>query len=196
MDTIQPIILAAGASRRFGTCKLLLRYRGTSLLQRCADTLAALALPAPLIVSGAWHRQLADAHPQLALREHRDWRDGLGSSLAFAARQLPAHSEAALVLLADQVAVTELDLQQLLQAWRDQREARKTVCSFYTGRRGVPAIFPRHTFAQLQQLHGDSGARALLRSREAEVIEVPLANGAIDIDTPQDWKNFGGDACN
>lgn len=192
MAGTQPIILAAGASNRFGHCKLLLEHRGRTLLQHCADTLAPLDLPAPLIVTGAWHRQLVDAHPQLDLRENRDWQSGMGGSLAFAIRQLPASCDAALVLLADQVAIDSTDIRRLLECWK---EYKTIVCSFYADRRGVPAVFPREHFPQLAKLNGDLGARSLLRSEQYAVTEVPVPNGAIDIDTQQDWKAYGESPC-
>ncbi|MBB3059481.1 nucleotidyltransferase family protein [Microbulbifer rhizosphaerae] len=181
----QPIILAAGASSRFGHCKLLLEHRGKTLLQHCVDTLAPLGLSAPLIVTGAWHRQLVDAHPQLDLRENRDWQSGMGASLAFAIRQLPASCDAALVLLADQVAIDSTDIRRLLECWT---EYKAIVCSFYADRRGVPAVFPREYFPQLAKLNSDRGARDLLRSEQYAITQVPVPNGAIDIDTQQDWK--------
>ncbi|WP_250458466.1 nucleotidyltransferase family protein [Microbulbifer litoralis] len=188
MDSIQPIILAAGASRRFGDCKLLLRRNGKTLLQQCIDKLSSLALPAPLIITGAWHRELVAAHPHLDLRENRDWQSGMGSSLAFAVRQLQSDCDAALVLLADQVAIDETDIRQLISS-RDRR-ADDVVCSFYAGRRGAPAIFPRRIFPQLMALRGDRGARDLLRNPHETITTVPLANGAIDIDTTEDWEAY------
>lgn len=200
MATIQPIILAAGASRRFGRCKLLLTKNGKSLLQRCCDKLRPLDLPAPITITGAWHRELALAHPQLDLRENRDWPSGMGASLAFAVRQLPEHCAAALVLLADQVAVERDDIQRLLDCWHLQgNKYNKTiVCSFYSGRRGVPAIFPRHTFARLTELRGDRGARDLLRNAREDITALSLENAAIDIDTQQDWQAYqnGESQCN
>lgn len=188
MTAIQPMILASGASSRFGGCKLLLEHGGRTLLQHCADKLNTLNLPAPLIVSGAWHARLVETHPELDLRENRDWQSGMGYSLAFGIRQLPAHCEAALVLLADQPAVDVADIRHLLDAWT---ENKNIVCSSYENRRGVPAIFPRSVFPQLMKLGGDRGARDLLRTAQDNITCVPIPNGAIDIDTERDWKAFG-----
>lgn len=186
MDPIQPIILAAGASRRFGRCKLLLQENGKTLLQQCVDKLEASALPAPLVITGAWHRELVRTHPHLTLRENRDWHSGMGSSLACAIRQLPGNCDAALVLLADQVAIDSADIRQLIDA--RNRRGDNIVCSFYAGRRGAPAIFPRRTFPQLMELRGDRGARDLLRNPRETITAVALPHGATDIDTPQDWE--------
>ena len=199
MGNIQPVILAAGASRRFGGCKLLLRKNGKTLLQRCADQLATLPLPPPLIITGAWHRELAEAHPHLLLCENRDWQVGMGTSLAHAISQVSAQCDGVLVALADQLAVGSADFQRLLDAWKTNNKSeahKKIVCAYYSGRRGVPAIFPRIYFAQLEKLRGDCGARSLLRNADNKIDTVPLPNAAIDIDTPQDWRIFGESQCN
>ena len=189
---IQPVILAAGASRRFGSCKLLQSLHGQTLLERCVDSLSDTGLPAPVIVSGAWHKQLRQRHPTLALAENPNWRAGMGSSLAFGIRQVPAECDAALILLADQPAVTGDDLQALLSAFTQRP---RITCSLYRGQRGVPAIFPRQDFPYLQTLQGDRGARALLRAPQTPLNCVPLPGGTIDIDTQQDWQAYGEQLC-
>ena len=190
--TIQPIILAAGASRRFGGCKLLLEYRGKTLLQHCAHLVKSASLPAPIIVSGAWHQPLQQRHPELALLENPNWQAGMGNSLAFAARQVSDRYDAVLVVLADQCALTPEDLNRLVDTYQQQRAI---VCSYYDQRRGVPAIFPRSALPDLQQLDGDQGARTLLRSRQEKIITVPLPHGAVDIDTRDDWTTYGESLC-
>ncbi|SDJ63156.1 nucleotidyltransferase family protein [Microbulbifer yueqingensis] len=187
MKRVQPIILAAGAANRFGACKLLLEWRGKTLLQHCVNHLESLGLPSPIVVSGAWHRELEQAHPQLDMREHRDWRAGMGSSLAFGIRHVPPECSAALVLLADQVAVGAGDIAALLAAWERKRGV---VCARYCQRRGVPAIFPAKTFARLARLEGDRGARDLLRRDESDITSLPLPAAAVDIDTREDWLEF------
>ncbi|WP_066963292.1 NTP transferase domain-containing protein [Microbulbifer sp. Q7] len=189
---IQPIILAAGASRRFGGCKLLQSAHGQTLLERCVESLSDTDLSPPIIVSGAWHTQLRDRHPTLTFVENPHWQAGMGSSLAFGIRQVPDTCDAALILLADQPAVTRGDLQNLITAFT--RRARIT-CSVYRGHHGVPAIFPRRTFPLLHKLQGDHGARALLRDPQTPLNRVPLPGGSIDIDTQQDWQAYGEQLC-
>lgn len=187
VERVQPIILAAGAANRFGACKLLLEFRGRTLLQHCVERLEPLGLPTPVVVSGAWHGALERAHPHLDLREHRGWRAGMGSSLAFGIRNLSPDHAAALVLLADQVAVTTEDIAALLAAWEKERGI---VCARYCQRRGVPAIFPGRVFPRLERLDGDRGARDLLRRDGTDITSLTLPAAAIDIDTPEDWRAF------
>jgi molybdenum cofactor cytidylyltransferase len=66
------------------------------------------------------------------------------------------------------------------------------VVSSYDGAHGIPAVWPRADWPALRQLSGDRGAKALLRGDEAAV---PLAGGALDLDTPDDvqrWRAESG----
>jgi CTP:molybdopterin cytidylyltransferase MocA len=58
--------------------------------------------------------------------------------------------------------------------------------SAYAGRLGVPAYFPKAVFGDLRELHGDTGARELLKSARS----VELVNGELDIDTAEDLKRM------
>jgi molybdenum cofactor cytidylyltransferase len=58
--------------------------------------------------------------------------------------------------------------------------------SVYDQRVGVPAIFPRLSFTELAELRGDQGARMVLERNNYRLVRVPMANAAIDLDTPED----------
>jgi len=89
------------------------------------------------------------------------------------------------VMTCDQPAVTVEHLQLLMRG-------PDVKASSYTGRKGVPAFFPKRYFEELEALRGDVGARELLRSAEA----VELKGGELDVDTVGDLKRarrlFGG----
>jgi CTP:molybdopterin cytidylyltransferase MocA len=63
--------------------------------------------------------------------------------------------------------------------------ADEVTASFYAGRRGVPAYFPRAMFERLMELRGDAGAREMLKNAPA----VELAGGEMDVDTAEDLVN-------
>ena len=137
------LILAAGASTRFGGCKLLADVGGRPLLQNSIDLASSVAPDDVHVVSGAWHQALLDATSAGELTGARlvysdCWREGLSASLRAGIRHLEPDYEAVLVLLADQVALTRDDLMALLDAF----DGGGICCGFYRGRRGVPAIFP------------------------------------------------------
>jgi molybdenum cofactor cytidylyltransferase len=183
---LHAVVLAAGASTRFGSPKQLVRVQGRPLLHRAVAQASEIAGQGVLVVLGAHAAELAPLlrHSSASVIVNRDWSEGLGSSIRSAIAHVPASCDGVLILLADQAAVTVGDLERLRSAWRRQPEW--IAASRYESTVGVPAIFPRSLFSELAALRGDRGARDLLRRHSDRVIGVALANAAIDIDTPED----------
>ena len=190
---LHAVVLAAGASTRFGSPKQLVRLRGRPLLHSAVASAVEVAGHCVTVVLGANAATLAPLlrHSPASVVINRDWPEGMASSIRVGLAHLPGSAEAVLLLLADQAALTSEDLKRLVSAWR--REPQSIAAAQYDAGLGVPAIFPRAHFAALTQLRGDQGARVLLRGA-AHLVRVPLPNAAIDIDTPEDLLrlNAGG----
>ena len=180
------IVLAAGASTRFGSPKQLAKIHGAPMLQTVLGRASAVAGQAVIVVVGAHASEVVLALGKLpvSLVVNREWREGMASSIRAGVRSLPGTCEGALLWLADQIAVTETDLQRLADTWR--RNSRAIVAAQYSGTHGVPALFPRSEFPSLLRLQGEQGARALLRNPAAGLIGVPMPSAAVDIDRPED----------
>jgi molybdenum cofactor cytidylyltransferase len=183
---VHVIVLAAGASTRFGSPKQLIRLNGRPLLHLAVSRAVEVAGQAVTVVLGANAAELAPLlrHTPAAVVINRDWAEGMGSSVRIGVARVPATADAALLMLADQPMVTAEDLKRLIAAWR--RQPQSIVAAHYAGTSGVPAIFPREDFSALSALRGDAGARALLKRGGDRVTRVPLQSAAIDIDTPED----------
>ena len=185
-EGLHAIVLAAGASTRFGSAKQLVRVAGRPLLHTAMARAADVAGSAVSVVIGAHAAELTPllTHSQASIVINRDWREGMASSIRTGVARLPASCNAVLLILVDQAAVTAEDLKRLVSAWR--RQPDYIVAARYGMTTGVPAIFPRSAFADLTSLRGDVGARALLQRNPDRVVRVPMASAAIDIDTPED----------
>jgi molybdenum cofactor cytidylyltransferase len=185
-DGLHAIVLAAGASTRFGSAKQLVRIAGRPMLHAAVTRAVDVSGNAVIVVLGARAEELAPllSHSPASIVINRDWREGLGSSIRTGVARLPAACCGVLLLLADQAAVTAEDLRRLVGAWRRQPEY--VAAAIYGSTAGVPAIFPRSAFADLLKLRGDQGARALIQRNPDRVVRVPMESAAIDIDTPED----------
>ena len=183
---LHAIVLAAGASSRFGSAKQLVRIAGRPMLHATVTRAVEVAGNSVFVVLGARAAELAPllTHSPAAIVINRDWREGLGSSIRAGVSRLPASCSGVMLLLADQAAITTEDLRRLTGAWRRQTE--HIAAAVYGNTVGVPAIFPRSTFADLMQLRGDQGARALIQRNPDRLVRVPMNRAAIDIDTPED----------
>jgi len=188
--TLHVIVLAAGASTRFGSPKQLVRLNGRPLLHLAVSRAVEVAGQAVTVVLGANAADLAPLlrHTPAAVVVNRDWAEGMGSSVRMGISRVPATADAVLLMLADQPAVRAEDLRRLIGTWH--RQTHYIVAAYYDGITGVPAIFPREDFSALAALRGDTGARALLRRGGERLVRVPLQAAAIDIDTPEDLLNL------
>ena len=190
-DGLHAIVLAAGASTRFGSAKQLARVAGRSLLHTAVARAGEVAGNAVVVVLGAHAAELTPLLNQSAASViiNREWREGMASSIRAGVSRLPGSCTAVLLMLVDQVAVTGEDLKRLVGAWRRQPDYIAAAC--YGTATGAPAIFPRATFSDLLSLRGDRGARALLQRNPDRVVRVPMERAAIDIDTPEDLLKLG-----
>lgn len=191
---LHAIVLAAGASRRYGSPKQLIRYRGESLVARSIRLAHEAGVETVCVVlgyhAGLIYRALQESGATLirtSIVRNARWRDGMGRSLACGVRSLDRRARAVLICLADQPLLEARDLARLILAWR--ASPRSVVASRYAGKRGVPAIFPRSHFAALKSLSGDRGAQVLLASL-TDVLSVPMPLAEVDIDSPQDLSNL------
>jgi len=183
---LQIIVLAAGASTRFGSPKQITPVLGVPLLPLVLSRATAVAGHAVTVVLGAHCAQIAPAlgSAPVSLVVNREWSEGIAASIRAGLLSLPGSCAAALLLLADQAAVTSADLQRLADMWR--RSPRAIVAAQYGGGHGVPAIFPRAEFPALLRLRGEQGADVVLRNPGVELIGVPMPSAATDIDRPGD----------
>jgi CTP:molybdopterin cytidylyltransferase MocA len=185
-------LLAAGGSRRLGTPKQLVRYRGRPLLLHAAAAARDAVPGAPLIVvSGAENIRV-----RLVLRRARcrarvvtnpRWPEGMATSLRAGLAAADRATKAILVLLVDQPLVDAGSLRRLVAAWR--RRPGTPAVARYDGRSGVPAVLPRRHWRALTSLRGDEGARALLRGSTAAT-QVAMPEAAVDVDTPADLRRL------
>jgi molybdenum cofactor cytidylyltransferase len=184
--SLHAIVLAAGASTRFGSAKQLVRIGDRPLLSLVAGRAAEVVGQALLIVLGAQAAELAPLlkHSPGSTVVNRDWREGLASSIRTGIARLPPSCAGVMLVLADQACVTADDLRRLAGAWR--RQPLGVAAAQFAGTVGAPAIFPRHLFSELSELRGDSGARVLLKRHADSLVKVPMTSAAFDLDTPDD----------
>jgi len=184
------IVLAAGGSRRFGGPKLLARIGGETLLRRALRSALGCRPAGCVVVLGARADRLRRELHAWPVRTavNRRWRSGLAGSIRAGIAALPRAAPAALLLLADQVAIGPAELELLIAAWR--RAPRAIVASRSGAVTGPPALFPRRAFADLKRLRGDSGARRLLADPRQRVIVVELPGAACDVDRPAELRRL------
>lgn len=182
---VSAVLLAAGASTRMGTPKLLLPLGDAPLVRRTAEALCHVGADDVLVVTGAEHDRIAAALRGLPVRfaVNPDFASGMGSSFRTGVAHVGG-SDAALFALADQPFLTTGDYRRLLDVWRQQ--APLIVGSRFGDVTAPPHLFARALYPELAALQ--HGARSVLQRHQAEMVVVPFpAEALMDIDTPEDY---------
>jgi molybdenum cofactor cytidylyltransferase len=183
---IHVMVLAAGASSRFGSAKQLVRVNGRPLMLTAVSRAVELAGHSVTVVLGAHAAELAPLlrHSPASVAINREWSEGIASSIREGLTHAPSTADGVLIALADQAAVTTEDLRRLAGLWR--RDPTAIVAAQYAGAVGVPAIFPRWCFRELNELRGDRGAQVLLQRHVDRLARLPMPSAELDIDRPED----------
>ena len=183
---IHVVVLAAGASTRFGSTKQLVRVNGRPLMHTVVSRAVELAGHSVTVVLGAHAGELAPLlkHSPASVAVNREWAEGIASSIREGLAHAPSTADAILIMLADQAAVTIEDLRRLAGTWR--RNPHSIAAAQYSGGVGVPAVFPRWCFRDLNELRGDRGAQSLLQRFVDRLVRLPMPSAELDIDRPED----------
>ena len=186
MKDIVGLLLAAGASTRFGSDKLRHALPHGVPIAVQAARVFKLELSRVVAVVKPGSAELVDALKkegcEVVVCENA--AEGMGASLACAAR---AAGEAAgyLVALGDMPFVRRTSIAAVRDALLS---GAVLVAPYFRARRGHPVGIGAMFFQDLLVLRGDEGAKQLLAANERRLVKIPVGDPGVirDIDTPGD----------
>ena len=186
------IILAAGASTRFGQPKQLLDWGGVPLLAHVTDEVLAAGLAPVIVVLGCGAEDARAALGDRPVQTVMNWRweEGLSTSVQAGLIALPPQVEAAVLMQCDQPLLTADLLRAVVACFEETGAA--IVHPTHAGRRGTPTLFARRLFPELAAVSGDQGGRPLIARHESEAATVEVADPDVlaDVDTPADYERL------
>lgn len=195
------VLLAAGASRRLGHPKQLVRVHGETLLARSVRLALAAELASICVVLGAHADTIAPAlaeyawQPAITVLHNLDWEQGIATSIrtGIAYASEVASCDGSLLMACDQPFLSVEHLRALGAAF-DQHRQQRIIASRYAETAGIPAVFPRSSFPALLALEGDQGARQLLRTATVPPVFVDCEAAAFDLDTAEEELRLAADS--
>ena len=185
------IVLAAGASTRMGSNKMLLRLDGKALVRRAAGRALSAGLDPVVAVLGheidRVRRELADTPCEVAYNP--DFAGSTSGSLHCGLRRLPPDVDAAIIILADMVRVTEGMLRSVKEAAGAAGAAgAPLVVSRYGDVWAPPLLFRRRLFDDLLAWRGEGCGKPVAKRHVEDALFVDWPPEAIfDVDTPEDF---------
>ncbi len=186
------LLLAAGAGRRMGMPKALVRgQEGLTFVERAIAVLFEGGCDHVTVVVGASAEEVEGVlatsgwltHPEVGLILAPDWAEGMGASLRAGLLSLGGEADAVVVGLVDLPDVDARVVQRVLERVPPSPDilGRAT----YDGKPGHPVVLGRnHWNGVAASAQGDQGARTYLSAHEVVLVDCSdLATGR-DVDRP------------
>lgn len=193
MQSYGVLLLAAGKSQRLGTPKQELIYNGDTLLRNSVHAALELNTAVTTVVvndqADEIVAQLDNLPVDIVVNEQ--YTEGMASSIREGYRHIKEsypQVQFILVMLCDQPFVDAAHLRSLIET--QQSTGASVVASYYDGRKGVPALFHQKLFPQLEILEGDTGAKHVIENLGDAVAIVDFPQGAIDVDTKENYQQI------
>jgi molybdenum cofactor cytidylyltransferase len=194
------IVPAAGESLRMQRPKLLLRWRGKTLLEHVLAAWRASQVRATLVVVRPDDIELASLAEKAGALVVRpplpppDMRASVSFGLGEIRRLFSPHSrDAWLVAPADMPRLSTAVIDCLIG--EHEQHPDEAVVPTVAGERGHPVLFPWHCTLRVRQLAADEGLNVLLRDgpvREIDCSDLVQAADLADVDTPEDYQELTG----
>lgn len=181
------IYLAAGNSRRFGSNKLLYRYKGKPLYRHGLDMLLELVeeegdiLVMVVTQYEQIEKELRQEGVQVVLEEKS--KKGISYSIRAGIQAIGPLSQEDYVMfvVADQPYLTKKTVKDLLRYADGETETAAVV---FGERMGNPALFSMNFKEELLALTGDQGGRTVMRRHKCRHVQVSSEKELLDIDRP------------
>jgi molybdenum cofactor cytidylyltransferase len=184
---ISVLILAAGSSSRLGQPKQLVEFEGQTLIERITH-IALSVSEEVLVVLGAnidlIKPKLQAFSDRIDIIENTSWNEGMGTSISLGVEKLAPKSDAILILLTDQPLISQVLLQKMMQTFAEEK--CPIIACNYGEQLGVPILFDKSFFSELEKLKGEQGAKSFLKNYAKKITSIEFKEGFFDIDTPED----------
>ncbi|MGI8788924.1 MAG: nucleotidyltransferase family protein [Pyrinomonadaceae bacterium] len=187
------VILAAGASARFGTPKQSLSFAGETLLRRAVRTAIDSRCRPVVVTLGAnaevLREEIKDLEIEIAINEN--YKLGMSGSIRRGLEKLletNPQTVGVIIMVCDQPFVSAEILARLIETYR-ANDAPIVACA-YNQTLGVPAFFSRAFFPHLLALEGDAGAKKIINEFSEQAVQISFPEGAFDVDTFEDYEKL------
>ena len=182
---IGAVIMASGFSKRFGTNKLLAKYKDKTLIEIIVDTVTSSNVSQTVIIyNDIKIKQLIKNQKKIY---NSDSCKGISESIKLGCNYFK-DMDGIIFIPADQPLLTSTTINKLIN--RFNREKSKIIIPKYKDHLGSPVIFPRKYYKDLLKLTGDVGGKTVIKKYPCDTTFVNIENSYenFDIDTQKQYE--------
>lgn len=185
------IILAGGESKRMKRPKLLLPFRGKTVIETVVKNVIDSNVDKTMVILGAVVKPILRLISEFPVTHYYNdnYKDGMLSSVKCGFRNLPVELQSVLVFQGDQPLIPPNVVNEVIKAWRET--GKGIVIPVSGGKRGHPILIDRKYRDEIEKLKDEEGLRSLSAKFREDVMEVAVDSPEIlmDIDTQEDYLN-------
>ena len=187
---IWAIILAAGESRRMGKSKLLLPFGEKTIIETVIENVIKSKAEKILVVLGSNREKIKKKIKNfpVEIAVNPNFRRGMLSSVQWGFQALPENTQAVLVVLGDQPAISSSVINKIIDAFK--KTGKGIVLPVYKNERGHPVLIDMKYRDEVGNLSPDLGLRSLVYNHPEDILEVEVETQSIlqDIDYKEDYR--------
>lgn len=187
---IWAMILAAGESRRMGKPKLLLSFKGKTIIETIVESVLKSKVDKVLTVLGSDKEKVEERIKNfpLEIAFNSDYKSGMLSSIQCGFKALAENAQAVLIILGDQPSVSSEVIDKIIAAYR--RTGKGIVLPVYKKERGHPLLIDTKYRREVEKLSPQTGLRELVYNRPEDILEVKVRTSSIlrDIDDAEEYR--------
>lgn len=188
-------ILSAGESRRMGTPKALLPYRGKTFVEHLIEVTRHPRVGVTRVVLGAHVDEIRKTLGENAVNVvvNAEWQKGQLSSIQAAIRSLPAGGTGGLILCpVDHPIVSSALVAKLIEAF--DASGKAIVLPTFRGKRGHPVIFRATLYDELLAASPEVGARQVVWAHAGDIAEIATEEEGVilNLNDPESLRRVMG----
>jgi len=191
MAEIWGIVLAAGASSRMKSQKMILPFNGSTVLESVLLNAGKALKDNLLTVLGSHLDNTVPLVTRAGVKYciNENYRDGMLSSVICGFGNLPAAADAALIILGDQPQIKSGIIGKITEAWQSTRKG--IIIPAFNGKRGHPVLIETRFREEISRLDPGKGLKSLISGNQDEVFEVECGTSDIlrDLDTYEEYMH-------
>lgn len=190
-NQVSAIVLAAGSSRRMGRNKLCETIGGETVLRHALKPLLEIPLFEIVVVTGFESERVSAMIGDMPLRIqfNAGFDQGMGATIRAGVRAAKPSNGGILLVLGDMPFVPLLHYERIVGSFQRLQTPDALVVSSSGETIGPPVLFGPRYRPQLEEMSGESGARAIIQANESQMTVVMGQEGWFrDLDGPEDFE--------